>query len=116
RSKAHLIEAVHRLQNSFDQVYYFPAYEWIIDVLRDYRWYDLDLVHPNYAATESVFETFCEVCMDSWTREQLQDLRHLRNALDHRPRFPDTEAHRKFLKNRELKQSEIRKKMPWITF
>lgn len=116
RSKAHLIEAVHQLQGTFEQVYYFPAYEWIIDVLRDYRWYDLDLVHPNYAATESVFDEFCRVCMDDWTREQLKELRQLRNANEHRPRFPDTEAHRKFLKNNEIKRIEMQKKMPWIKF
>lgn len=116
RSKARLIEAVHQLENRFEQVYYFPAYEWIIDVLRDYRWYDLDLVHPNYAATESVFDEFCKVCLDEWTREQLKDLRQMRNAMEHRPRFPETESHRKFLKNNELKRNEILERMPWIKF
>lgn len=116
RSKARLIEAVHQLQDTFEHVYYFPAYEWIVDVLRDYRWYDLDLVHPNYAATESVFDEFCKVCLDEWTREQLKDLRQLRNAMEHRPRFPDTDAHRKFLKNKELLRKEILEKMPWVKF
>lgn len=116
RSKAHLIEAVHQLQGKFEKVYYFPAYEWIIDVLRDYRWFDMDLVHPNYAATESVFDQFCEVCMDDWTREQLKELRQLRNANEHRPRFPDTDAHRKFLKNNAIRQKEMQERMPWIKF
>lgn len=116
RSKARLIEAVHELEASFKRVYYFPAYEWVIDVLRDYRWYDLDLVHPNYAATDSVFDEFCRNCMDDWTQEQLKELRQLRNSTEHRPRFPDTEAHRKFLLNNSLKREEILKKMPWIRF
>ncbi|MHB1277922.1 MAG: GSCFA domain-containing protein [Bacteroidia bacterium] len=116
RSKARLIEAVHQLQNTFEQVYYFPAYEWIMDVLRDYRWYDLDLVHPNYAATESVFDEFCRVCMDEWTREQLKELRQIRHATEHRPRFPDTEAHRKLLKTNDIKRKELLERMPWIKF
>ena len=51
RSKARLLEAVHHLVNKFSRLYYFPSYELVIDVLRDYRFYDIDLVHPNYQAT-----------------------------------------------------------------
>jgi len=54
RSKARLIEAVHHVVNKFDRLYYFAAYELVIDVLRDYRFYDIDLAHPNYAATQFV--------------------------------------------------------------
>ena len=45
RSKARLIEVVHHLVNKFDRLYYLPAYELVIDVLRDYR-FDVDPVHP----------------------------------------------------------------------
>ncbi|HEY5969299.1 MAG TPA: GSCFA domain-containing protein, partial [Chitinophagaceae bacterium] len=58
RSKARLIEAVHHMINKFPGLYYFPAYELVIDVLRDYRFYDIDMVHPNYPATEFVMEKF----------------------------------------------------------
>src|SRR5437762_5234556 len=64
RSKARLIESVHHLTNKYDRVFYFPAYELVIDVLRDYRFYDADLVHPNYMATEFVLEKFTESCID----------------------------------------------------
>src|SRR4030095_8489576 len=60
RSKARLIEVVHHLVNKFDRIYYFPAYELVIDVLRDHRFYDLDLVHPNYQATQFVLDKFLE--------------------------------------------------------
>ena len=52
RSKARLIEVAHQLVNKFNRTYYFPAYELVIDVLRDYRFYDKDLVHPNYICHE----------------------------------------------------------------
>src|SRR5687768_4600742 len=58
RSKARLIEAVHHLVNKFDEVSYFPAYELVIDILRDYRFYSEDMVHPNYLATDFVLEKF----------------------------------------------------------
>ena len=60
RSKARLIEVAHQLVNKFNRTYYFPAYELVIDVLRDYRFYDKDLVHPNYMATNYVVENFME--------------------------------------------------------
>jgi hypothetical protein len=60
RSKARLIESVHHLVNKFDRLYYFPAYELVIDVLRDYRWFDIDMVHPNYGATQFVLEKFTQ--------------------------------------------------------
>src|SRR5690606_36984877 len=60
RSKAQLIEAVHSICEKNNHCFYFPAYELVIDVLRDYRFYDIDLVHPNYAATQYVWEKFAE--------------------------------------------------------
>lgn len=114
RSKAQLLEAVHRLCESNESVDYFPAYEWVMDVLRDYRWYDLDLVHPNYAATDSVFEQFCAVCMDDWTQNELKDLQQLWQAKEHKPRFPETEAHQKFLDSIQVKERALKARMPWI--
>lgn len=96
RSKGRLLEAVHTLVERHDRVHYFPAYELVIDVLRDYRFYDLDLVHPNYAATEAVWEEFVKACIapDAWP--VMEAVRDITTAAAHRPRFPDTEAHQKF--------------------
>ena len=74
RSKARLIESVHRVVSQFEQAYYFPAYELVIDVLRDYRFYDIDLVHPNYPATEFVLEKFSEACIGEEARELMQEV------------------------------------------
>jgi hypothetical protein len=76
RSKARLIEAVHHLVNKFDKLYYFPAYELVIDILRDYRFYDVDLAHPNYAATQFVLEKFSEVCFDQSTRDLMEEIKY----------------------------------------
>lgn len=96
RSKARLIESVYELCNRFQQVHYFPAYELVIDILRDYRYYDIDFVHPNYLATTYVWEHFMNACIDGNTEELMQQVQEIMTARNHKPRFPETEAHKKF--------------------
>jgi lysophospholipase L1-like esterase len=97
RSKGRLLEAVHQLCERLPATYYFPAYEWVIDVLRDHRWYDLDLVHPNHAATQFVFEQFCADCMTSEAVVLAETAYKFTLAARHRPRFPQTQAHCNFV-------------------
>lgn len=114
RSKARLIEAVHELVTNNANANYFPAYELVIDVLRDYRYYDIDLVHPNYPATEFVFEHFLKTWM---SREDLlisDDIRNINNAFNHKPFQSETMAHKQFMGNYLQKVKEFRKKHPGI--
>jgi len=96
RSKARLIEAVHTLCEQLKQVHYFPAYELVIDILRDYRFYDIDFVHPNYLATSYVWEQFVNSCIEPETKSVMQQVHEIAIARGHKPRFPQTEAHQKF--------------------
>ena len=96
RSKARLIEAVHSLCGSFEKAHYFPAYELVIDILRDYRFYDIDMVHPNFPATSFVWEHFVKSCVSPQVHILMQQVQELTTARSHRSRFPDTEAHKKF--------------------
>jgi hypothetical protein len=97
RSKARLIESVHHIVSQFEQAYYFPAYELVIDVLRDYRFYDIDLVHPNYPATEFVLEKFAEACIDITTQQLMQEVKKIIIARKHKAFQPGTKAHQQFL-------------------
>jgi hypothetical protein len=97
RSKARLIESVHYLVSKFEQAHYFPAYELVIDVLRDYRFYDIDLVHPNYMATEFVLEKFAESCIDSASQQLMQEVKKIVIARKHKAFQPETKAHQQFL-------------------
>lgn len=112
RSKARLIEAVHELCDLFGNVYYFPAYELVIDVLRDYRFYDVDLVHPNFAATRFVFEQFKQSFFSPETLQLCEQVREVVTAFRHKPNFPDTEAHRKFLKSHFQKVADLKSLIP----
>lgn len=98
RSKARLIEAVHHIVQKFDAAYYFPAYELVIDVLRDYRFYDVDLAHPNYAATEFVLEQFIANCISEPSQVLMREIKQLVIAKKHKPFQPLTRAHQLFLK------------------
>jgi hypothetical protein len=93
RSKARLIEAVHALE----QIYYFPAYELVIDILRDYRFYDIDMVHPNYQATSYVWEKFIEYCIDPSCFQIMKKMEQIYKAKNHISKNKLSEAHKKFL-------------------
>jgi len=114
RSKARLIEAVHHMVKRFERVHYFPAYELVIDVLRDYRFYDIDLAHPNYMATDYVLEKFSENCIDEFSQQLMKDVKNITIAKRHKPFQPDTRAHQEFLKNYFDKASILQKEYPFL--
>jgi hypothetical protein len=114
RSKARLIEAVHHLVNKFDRLWYFPAYELVIDVLRDYRYYDIDFAHPNYMATEFVLEKFADTCIDENSRQLMQEIKKIAIARNHRAFQPETKAHRQFLLNHFEKVKALQEKHPFL--
>jgi hypothetical protein len=114
RSKARLIESVHHLVNKFDKLYYFPAYELVIDVLRDYRFYDVDLVHPNYMATEFVLEKFAEACIDEDTQKLMQEVKSVVIARKHKAFQPETNAHQQFLESYFEKAKILQSKYPFL--
>jgi hypothetical protein len=116
RSKARLIEAVHHLVNKFDKLYYFPAYELVIDVLRDYRFYDVDLAHPNYAATQFVLEKFSESCFDQSTKALLEEIKKIVIAKKHKPFNPQSSLHKKFLQQQLKKTKDISNAYPYLNF
>jgi GSCFA family len=114
RSKARLIEVVHHLANKFDRLYYFPAYELVIDVLRDYRFYDIDMVHPNYAATEFVMEKFFQSCIDEPSRQIMGEVKKIVIAAKHKAFQPSTNTHKQFLASHLEKAKELRMKYPFL--
>ena len=116
RSKARLLEAVHYLLNKYNHLYYFPAYEIVIDVLRDYRFYDVDLVHPNYAATEFVFQKFSDNYIAGEALLLMEDIRKFTAAYRHKPFQPNTAAHRNFLKTNLDMIRQFQEKHPQLDF
>lgn len=114
RSKARLVETVHHLVQKFERVNYFPAYELVIDVLRDYRFYDVDLVHPNYMATEFVLEKFAESCIQEGSRTLMEEVKQIVTARKHKAFQPETMAHKYFLKSYFEKTRALNTKYPFL--
>ena len=114
RSKARLIETVHHLVNKFPGLYYFPAYELVVDVLRDYRFYDIDMVHPNYSATEFVMEKFRESFIDEQSQQLMDEIKKIVIARKHKAFQPETNAHKAFLKTHLEKTRALQMKFPYL--
>ncbi|MEP7165015.1 MAG: GSCFA domain-containing protein [Ferruginibacter sp.] len=113
RSKASLIQAVHSLINEVD-IFYFPAYELVIDDLRDYRFYAEDMVHPNYAATNYVWEKFLATCVDEPAQQLMKEIAVIVAAKNHKPFNPTSEQHKKFLLTNLERVKNIEQKYPYI--
>lgn len=91
RSKSRLIELTHRLVKDH-QLFYFPSYEILIDELRDYRFYQSDLVHPSDEAVNYVWKSFIQCMMHPETLERMNQRSHLLAVLNHSSLHPDSKA------------------------
>ncbi|MBA2329058.1 MAG: GSCFA domain-containing protein [Flavisolibacter sp.] len=116
RSKAVLIHAVHEMVSKFEKLYYFPAYEIVIDDLRDYRFYAEDLVHPNYQATQYVWEKFVTACMGENTKGLIEEIHSINLAYQHKPFNATSEQHKKFLLSYKMKTKSLQQKFPYLNF
>jgi hypothetical protein len=97
-SKSTLRVAAHELTVWNDRIQYFPAYELMIDDLRDYRFYEADLVHPNAQAHDYIFGKFADSAFDAELRTFVTEWHQVRKSLAHRPLHgEETPAHRQFL-------------------
>lgn len=112
RSKARLVEAVHELVQQNDNSFYFPAYELVIDDLRDYRFYNSDLVHPNEQAINYVFEKLMNSIFDDKTKELFEKIKEIISAKKHRPFNKNTEAYLKFKTAYMERCSQLQKDNP----
>jgi hypothetical protein len=82
-SKAALHLAIEQLTNP-ETVFYFPAYEMLMDDLRDYRFYAEDLCHPAENAVHYIEEKFTDVFFSDSTKEQLKTVEKENKLLNHR--------------------------------
>tara|TARA_Y100000589_G_scaffold320020_1_gene349343 strand:- start:13745 stop:14677 length:933 start_codon:yes stop_codon:yes gene_type:complete len=80
---------------------YFPAYEIVLDELRDYRFFDRDMVHPNALAVDYVWEKFSHAFFDEKTIVLNKTIEKLNKRLAHKPFNPESEKHQLFIKQTE---------------
>ncbi len=96
-SKSVLKLASHYLSEMADNVHYFPSYEILQDDLRDYRFYEKDLIHPNEQAIDYIWDIFVKTFCVSNTKKTLREWQKVSRALSHRSFNPESDKHHKFL-------------------
>ena len=113
-SKAALLLAVDQVCKQFDNAHYFPAYEILLDELRDYRFYKEDMVHPTEQAVRYIWERFVDFAVDPKEKPAMKAAAELRKMLQHRPLFPESEAYKKFELQKVEKINALKRDFPWI--
>lgn len=116
QSKAHLIAAIHNVVKSRNSLYYFPSYEIMMDELRDYRFYNVDMLHPNEVAIDYIWEKFKTVWFSVEALETLDEIAAIQAKKAHRSFNPTSEAHQKFLSKLQLEVEGVCVKFPHIAF
>ncbi len=116
RSKATLLLAVDALCEAFDFVHYFPAYELLMDDLRDYRFYATDMVHPSEVAIDYVWEHFQASLFSGETQQLNRQIQQVQQAAAHRPFQPKSVAHQTFLKKQLEKIRQLSEQYPILDF
>jgi len=115
-SKSTLIIAIHNLVEMFENITYFPSYEIMIDDLRDYRFYNNDMIHPSDIAIEYIWNKFTDTYINPNTTRLMVDIKKINQALQHRPFQPENETYQSFLRKTKDKINGIIKKHKNINF
>ena len=117
RSKANLLTALHSSIENSSLINYYPAYELVMDCLRDYRFFKPDLVHPNDLAIEYIWEHFLDTYLHkSETQKTLKRVEEIQRGLAHKPFNSKSEAHVKFVASITKKIEYLGKEFPFIKF
>ena len=114
-SKAVLLVAINELRKS-GLSEYFPAYEIVLDDLRDYRFYEKDMLHPNGLAIDYIFEKFSNTFFETPTIELNKELDKIAMALNHRPVNEASDGYKNFINTTISKINDIKKSHPYLNF
>lgn len=114
-SKSTLLLAVDELCRMFpEQCHYFPAYEIVMDELRDYRFYSEDMAHPSKQAIDYVWQCFVEHCISTEAQQFMQQWEKIARALEHRSFQPHSEQYRQFIRQNMMRILELKEKFPYL--
>ncbi len=119
RSKAHLVAALHKVidkRGGNKLISYFPAYELMMDDLRDYRFYGDDMLHPNDTAIEYIWQKFVDSRISSDSIPLLKQIESIQKSLKHRAFNSDSESYKNFQKSLKEKIDQLQKIYPHLNF
>lgn len=118
-SKSILLLSVYEIRKYFNNdgfVFYFPSYEIMMDELRDYRFYDIDMVHPSELAINIIWEKFSSLFFDAKTIQLNKQIERIHKAVAHRPFNINSSEYKTFCKGTIKLINEINSQYPDIDF
>jgi len=115
-SKAVLLLAVEELMNHPSKPHYFPAYELLMDDLRDYRFYGEDMLHPSPAAIDYIWEAFAACYFDNKTLDLINEVTNITSACEHRFNTGSASKRASFAETMIRKITMTNKKIPSVDF
>ena len=121
RSKSHLITAIHEFlsknqESKKHNLNYFPSYEIMMDELRDYRFYNQDMLHPSPLAVDYIWDKFLNVWISSEAKPTMEEVEAIQKGLSHKPFNASSEAHQQFLLQLKKRKETLKKSFPFIDF
>ena len=115
-SKATLFLFIGILMKTYPDLFYFPSYEIFMDDLRDYRFYDNDMMHPGPAGVEYVWNRFMRACIDPGVYPLMDEVESAVKGAQHRPGGFITETHRRFVAQQIDRISALQLRNPFLDF
>ena len=113
-SKSTLVLAAHQLTEMFSYCEYFPAYEIAMDDLRDYRFYEADMLHPNRQMIDYIWEKFSGTFLDTETHQIMAEIQKLVSAKSHKPFQPASQQYADFCSKQIQSIGILKEKYPFL--
>lgn len=113
-SKAALLMAVNEVCEQYDNAHYFPAYEIMMDELRDYRFYKEDMIHPTDQAVRYIWEKFVDFAVNPLERPAMKAAYEFKQMLRHKPLYPESQSFKDFQELKEKKLESLRRDFPLV--
>ena len=107
RAKATLLLAIEELTREMERVHYFPAYEILLDELRDYRFYASDMLHSSEVAVNYIWQRFTSWAFTPEALNFAQEWERTERDLAHRPLNPESDAHKAFLEKVMARRAQL---------
>jgi lysophospholipase L1-like esterase len=115
KSKAKLRVMIDMLCDTDTNESYFPAYEIMMDELRDYRYYGDDMLHPSPLAQEIIWSKFKQGYFSQEAKVFSKEMAEWIKMDSHRLLHPETEESLKFISSKEKKKDELNRKYPFLS-
>ena len=106
-SKSSLHLATNQLCETINDCFYFPAYEIVMDELRDYRFYQADMLHPSEIAVDYIWEKFSTHLFSDSTANLCKDYCKLHSMKQHKAFNPESQGY----KNHLIKIAKLEKEL-----